>query len=240
MGQRGMPYAALGAGQIAAAHCSSAGRAAGECGAHAALSSGLAALEEARFVSASGEPVVVDVAEKVAMHRTPVLKAHLHGCPVTGRGAAAILCIGQSQLGIAAGGQPVSSQTLYRLGKLETALAGTTPIRNRCTRRRRWFFIRRRLCRPGELSGGQRAGSVACPLWTTAEARQVLLHSVSVRPQLESWHNLAAVHRRLGEEDLSRRAEHERDLIARQTGRQLADQATFCDGSIHRRLPKAE
>ena len=50
------------------------------------------------------------------------------------------------------------------------------------------------------------------------DARNLLQQSVSIRPHAEAWHNLAVVHHRLGEADLARRAEHERDRVSRQAG----------------------
>src|SRR5207245_2382677 len=45
------------------------------------------------------------------------------------------------------------------------------------------------------------------------EARQLLVHSVTTHPHVEGWHNLAVVHRRLGETDLAQRAEAERQFL---------------------------
>jgi len=56
-----------------------------------------------------------------------------------------------------------------------------------------------------------------------ADARRLLLHSVSVHPHVEGWHNLAIVHGRLGETDLAQRAEHERQLLARLGGKSSAE-----------------
>ena len=49
-----------------------------------------------------------------------------------------------------------------------------------------------------------------------AEARQVLLHSISLAPSATNWHNLAVVHGKLNETDLALRAEHESKLAAGQ------------------------
>jgi hypothetical protein len=47
------------------------------------------------------------------------------------------------------------------------------------------------------------------------EARQALVHSISTRPHAQGWQNLAIVHRRLGETELAKLAENERELIAK-------------------------
>jgi hypothetical protein len=41
------------------------------------------------------------------------------------------------------------------------------------------------------------------------------LHSVSIRPHEHGWLNLAVVHRRLGETELARLADNERQLLAK-------------------------
>jgi hypothetical protein len=48
------------------------------------------------------------------------------------------------------------------------------------------------------------------------DARQVLQHGVTVQPNPALWRNLAAVHRRLGEEQLARLAENEWRLAVQQ------------------------
>ena len=55
------------------------------------------------------------------------------------------------------------------------------------------------------------------------EARQLLVHSVTVHPHVEGWHNLATVHRRLGETELAQRAEGESQLLAQQAGKSSAN-----------------
>jgi hypothetical protein len=47
-----------------------------------------------------------------------------------------------------------------------------------------------------------------------ADARRLFQHSVAVKPHVEGWHNLAAVHRRLGEQELAKLAEGERTRLA--------------------------
>ena len=56
-----------------------------------------------------------------------------------------------------------------------------------------------------------------------AEARQLLIHSVTVHSNLEAWHNLSVVHRRLGEADLAQKANAEWQLLAKQTGKTRSD-----------------
>jgi hypothetical protein len=92
----------------------------------AALASGLAALREARdFASSTTAPgAVVNVAQTASTHRTPVLRSlpsQTEMSPVIAQQQ--YLAFAQSQLAIASGHQPVASQALYRLGRLQTSLA---------------------------------------------------------------------------------------------------------------------
>jgi hypothetical protein len=178
-------------------------------------------LEEARdFSSSANGPAVASVRDVVAMHRTPVLKSH----PEIGSLSPIVaqqqyFAFAQSQLAIAAGGQAVSSKTLYRLGKLQTALAAHDADPHSLHAPQAMVFHQAALSADqANYLAANELGVLLARYGQLTEARRVLVHSVSVRPQVESWHNLAAVHRRLGESDLSRRAEHERDQVARQAG----------------------
>ncbi len=223
MAERGMPYAgsaelikslqlvaqALDMQEGSALHATS-------------LASGLKALDEAGdFVSSTGSPAVVNVGEIVAMHQTPVLKSHPAAATLSPVAAQQqYFAYAQAQLAAAGGGQQVASQALYRLGKLQTALAAHDADPQALHAPQAIVFHQAALTTDAaNYLAANELGVLLARYGQLPEARSVLLHSVSVRPQIESWHNLAAVHKRLGEEDLSRRAENERDLLAKQLGR---------------------
>ena len=44
-------------------------------------------------------------------------------------------------------------------------------------------------------------------------AADQLVHSLSIRPQLETWHNLATVYRRMGQPEKAEQAEREREKL---------------------------
>jgi len=50
------------------------------------------------------------------------------------------------------------------------------------------------------------------------QARQLLLYSLRLRPHVQGWQNLAVVHRQLGEADLAKLADNERQLLAQKSG----------------------
>jgi hypothetical protein len=170
----------------------------------------------------------VNVGEIVSMHQTPVLKSHPTVATLSPVAAQQqYFAYAQAQLAMAAGGQQVASQALYRLGKLQTALAAHDADPQALHAPQAIVFHQAALTTDAaNYLAANELGVLLARYGQLPEARSVLLHSVSVRPQLESWHNLAAVHKRLGEEDLSRRAEHERDLLAKQLGRTAPQSAS--------------
>jgi hypothetical protein len=196
----------------------------------AALASGLTALDEARdFAASSARPdAIVNVADITASHRTAMLKTHPAAAslsPVVAQQQ--YFGFAQAQLAIAAGGQPVASLTLYRLGRLQSvqAMIDTDPQALHTAQAMVFHQAALAVDSANHLAANE-LGVLLARYGQLDDARRVLLHSVSVHPVMEAWHNLAAVHRRLGEGDLASRAEKERDLVAKQTGSSAARTAS--------------
>jgi len=192
-------------------------------GSHAAaLSRGLDALREARdFATApTALGTSANVAEVAATHRTALLRSaatSLEVPPVAAQQQ--YLAFAQSQLAVAGGNQPVASQTLYRLGRLQGALAAHNDDPQALHAPQAMVFHQAALSVEGtNYLAANELGVLLARYGQLEDARRLLLHSVSQHPQVETWQNLAAVHRRLGEGDLARRADAERDLLAKQTG----------------------
>ena len=185
----------------------------------AALESALAALEEVRdFASHTGRSGAIKISAVASTHRTPLVKtiaAKEALSPVVAQQL--YLGFAQAQLVTAAGGQAVSSKTLYRLGRVESLLAAHDGDSQAFHAPQAMVFFQSALATDG---GNYLAANELAVLLTRygqlAEARQLLLHSIAVHPHVEAWHNLAAVHHRLGEADLAQRAQGERDLLAKQ------------------------
>jgi Flp pilus assembly protein TadD len=184
-----------------------------------ALASGLMALEEARdFQSPPGQPAVVDARQVAGGHRTQVLQ-HLPGAVSPVVAQQQYFAHAQAQLAAAVGGERVASQTLYRLGKLETALAAHDDDRQAAHGPQAMVFHQAALSvDAANYLAANELGVLLARYGQLAEARRLLVHSVSLRPHAEGWHNLAVVHRRLGEDELAKRAEHERTLLAKKEG----------------------
>jgi hypothetical protein len=188
-------------------------------GVHAtALAAGLTALEEAgdfaKLAARPGEEI--KVAEIASGHRTPVLKGNMATAisPVVAQQQ--YFALAQSQLAIAAGGVPAASQTLYRLGRLHSGLAATNSESQSLHTPQAMVFHQAALATDGaNYLAANELGVMLARFGQLPDARRLLLHSVTVHPHVEGWHNLAVVHQRLGEADLAVRAEHERDLVAK-------------------------
>jgi hypothetical protein len=185
----------------------------------AALESALAALEEVRdFASHTGRVGTVKICEIATTHRTPLVKSPMANealSPVVAQQL--YLGFAQAQLVTAASGQAVSSKTLYRLGRVESLLAAHDGDSQALHAPQAMVFFQSALATDGaNYLAANELAVLLTRYGQLVEARQLLLHSIAVHPHVEAWHNLAAVHQRLGEADLAQRAQGERDLLAKQ------------------------
>jgi tetratricopeptide (TPR) repeat protein len=191
-----------------------------------ALNAGMMALSEAREFAATnvrgGEPV--NIGAIAAGHRTPVLRSH------TGTELSPVVAqqqyfgYAQNQLAVAAGNVAAGSQILYRLGRLQTAMAAHDTDPQALREPQAIVFHQAALATDrGNWLAANELGVLYARYGQLAEARQLLIHSVTVHSNLEGWHNLSVVHRRLGEADLAQKASTEWQLLAKQTGKTRSD-----------------
>jgi hypothetical protein len=187
----------------------------------AALAAGLTALEEARDFSAQaahpGE--AIDVAAVAATHRTPLLQrtASTPLSPVIAQQQ--YLAQAHTHLATAAGGTIAGSQILYRLGRLQTAMAAHDADPFALHGPQSIVFHQAALdSDAANWLAANELGVLFARYGQLSDARRLLLHSVTIHPHIEGWQNLAVVHRRLGESDLAQRAEQESRMLAQRTG----------------------
>jgi tetratricopeptide (TPR) repeat protein len=189
--------------------------------AHAtALTAGLTALEEARDFAASGSQKGggTNVAAIAATHQT---KLPTPIAPGVGPVAAQQQYFGfaQNQLMIAAGGLPASSDILYRLGRLQTALAAHDNDSTTLHGPQALVFHQAALATDANnWLAANELGVLYVRYGQLPQARQLLVQSVTLHPHRQGWQNLAVLHRRLGENDLAQRAEAEIQLLDKQQG----------------------
>jgi tetratricopeptide (TPR) repeat protein len=184
-------------------------------GSHAAaLAAALTALKEADdFAQAPGRGGPTDVATIARGHRTSLVQGARDLPPVVAQQQ--YFNFAQQQLAAAAGREPAASQALYTLGKIQMALASQSSQWQSLDGPRALIYFQAALAvDERNYLAANELGVLLARYGQWAEARRALLHSVTTRPHAEGWHNLAVVHRRLGETDLARLADNERQLLA--------------------------
>lgn len=181
----------------------------------AALAAGLTALCEAEdFSVGSGQDLSVARARQIAgSHKTAILPASGDISPAVAQQQ--YFAFAQQQLAFAAGGEPAASRSLYTLGKIQLAMLGSAGPKSPVGQARAlvWFQASLAADSRNHLAANE-LGVLLARYGQLDAARRALLHSLSIHPQVETWHNLAAVHERLGEAELARLAENERRMLA--------------------------
>lgn len=194
-----------------------------------ALSTGLTAIEEARdFATQASAPTNATQVRVIAEgHRTKAFGQSdaVPTSPVAAQQA--YLGLAQSQFIAAAGQVPAASQVLYRLGRLETAMAAHDADPLALHAPQAVVFHQAALATDGgNWLAMNELGVLYARYGQLNSAKQLLLASVQAHPHVEGWQNLAAIHRRLGETDLAKRAESERQGLAARPGASAASSST--------------
>jgi len=183
-----------------------------------ALSAGLTALQEAREFSGITGRESSNVGEISGTHRTvlPIALLPNSGALITQQ---QYFAYAQSELVFAAGQVSAASEILYRLGRLETAMAAHDTDPQALHGPQAIVFHQAALATDSKnWLAANELGVIYARFGQLPEAKQFLIQSIAIRPHREGWHNLAVVHQRLGETDLARRAAAERQLVERQVG----------------------
>jgi tetratricopeptide (TPR) repeat protein len=185
-----------------------------------ALAAGLTALREAEDFSLElgRDPAGIRVGDIARSHKTALLHVVGDVSPVVAQQQ--YFTFAQQQLAISVAGDPAASRSLYTLGKIQTALPGAAgPDSSLAGPRAMVWFQAALAADPRNHLAANELGVLLARYGQLPGARQALLHSISVQPQVETWHNLAVVHQRLGEAELARLAENERRLLAQRDPR---------------------
>lgn len=124
----------------------------------------------------------------------------------------------QQRLADACGNQTIASRALFAWGKVEMAenkkTGGDHPLNEP---KAMALYQASLMVDARNQRAANELGVALAQYGQLADARDVLVHSVLTSPTRESWQNLAAVHQRLGEHELAKRARYESELIARRT-----------------------
>jgi hypothetical protein len=182
-----------------------------------ALARAFRALDEAGDFQPSGTGFEsnLDMAMLVAGHQTTVLKNEDFGKVTPLVGLQRYYTYAQQQFIIAGGEMPAASAALYGLGRLQTlmgrpSLGGLSEAAPQAM----VFHQAAVMIDGANYKSANELGVLLARYGQLAAAREMLVHSVRVSPQVQSWQNLAKVHEKLGEADLARKAMHEAQLVA--------------------------
>ncbi len=187
------------------------------------LARGMQALEEADDFVPRGTQLEgnLNLSAIVVVHKTPVLHDEDLSDMTPLVALQRYYTYAQDQFAKACGGEPVASRALYGIGKLHTELGGQSGDASRLNGPKAMAFHQAALIvEPKNHRAANELGVLLARYGQLDEARNVLLQSLRTKQLPEAWHNLAVVHKRLGETDLADRAEYEYQLA---TGREKAD-----------------
>lgn len=176
------------------------------------LAAGLRALDESdAFIADRGElEADLSVAAIVSAHRTLALKGQVVESMAPLAARRAYYTYAQEQLAAAVGGEPVGSMALFALGRLHGVLAEQKSVIVPGAESKAIVFHQAAmLVSPENPLAANELGVLLARAGRCEEARDWLIHSAKLSPLPATWHNLAVVHRRLGEAKLAAAAADE-------------------------------
>ena len=213
-----------------------------------ALAAALTAMEEADDFTPTKAGAAVNPGDMIRAHQTPVLKR------IDAARLAPLTCsqhyfaYAQQQLAQATGGQAAAASPLSLLGMVHGHLAGeSSGGRSSHTARAIVFHQATLAIDPKHHRSANELGVLWARCGEWAAARAVLLTSLQSQPTPSAWHNLAAVHERLGEKELAQLARNEARLLAPKTPAEAGmpsvewvDPATFAAKTPADAIPAGE
>jgi hypothetical protein len=206
-----------------------------------ALAAGMRAMSEAEDFVVRGSRLEseLDMATLVAAHRTPVVRESLAGrsgptsvTPLEAQNR--YYTYAQQQLATATAGLPVGGIALYGLGKIHTTLAvADSDARTLEEPQAMTLYQAALLADPGNPLAAHELGVMLARHQRNDEALAMLQHSATIASLPETWKNLAVLHARRGETDLSRRAAEEaKNAQARLSGAKPASHPALARSSV--------
>jgi tetratricopeptide (TPR) repeat protein len=185
--------------------------------AHArAAKAGLTALRETKDFVPSDTPhdIEINLSQLATTHQTPVLKK------VDTRGMSRAEALQRyhtyatQQLTFAGGRSSIASSALYGLGRAETVTTAGASTRNPLGSPNAMAFYQAALqVDPQNYMASNELGVLMARYGDLEGAGAQFTHSISVKPQAETWHNLATVYRRMGQPESANRADQEREKL---------------------------
>lgn len=185
--------------------------------AHArAAKAGLTAIAEAKdFVTTdSVYDVEINLSQFATIHRTPVLK-ELDATKLTRATALQRYhSFATTQLAFAGGHSEIASSALYGLGRAESTTTAGSGVHNPLGGPNAIAFYQASLIvNPQNYIASNELGVLMARYGDLSAAQEQFIHSLTVHPQPETWHNLAAVLRANGQNDKAAQADLEREKL---------------------------
>ena len=185
-----------------------------------ALAAALTALDEADdFVPAAGTSAVhLDVARRIASHRTPVLVENRE--VTAAKALESYFTYAQEQFATATGDSVAGSTALSALGKLYSTMADEpAPLVRNGRVKARVLQQAALTSRPDNWAAANELAVLLARDRRWNDARAWLQHSLDVYPTSEAWSNLAVVHHSLGDASSAQRCRGEAAALAQQLQR---------------------
>ncbi len=118
--------------------------------------------------------------------------------------------LARAQLAVAVADVPLSAEALFALGKMQPLMNDDGEATAALKAARSLVFFQVALqAEPGHARAANELGVTLAKIGRWEEAREVLRQAVATAPSREIWHNLAAVHAKLGETRLAELAKAE-------------------------------
>jgi tetratricopeptide (TPR) repeat protein len=185
--------------------------------AHArAVQAGLTAIEETKdFVPAdTPHDIEINLAQLAATHQTPVLKNVDTTRMTRAEALQSYHTFATQQLAFAGARSTIASSALYGLGRSASiTIAGASARNPLGAPNAMALYQAALLVDPQNYMASNELGVLMARYGDLEGAASQLLHSVSVRPQVETWHNLATVYRRMGQPKKAEQAEGESEKL---------------------------
>jgi hypothetical protein len=208
-----------------------------------ALATGLTALKESGDFTRPASPrSELDVARIVAGHRTTILKDRPLDMVSATLAAQRYYTFAREQLALAANQEPCGSMALFGLAKLSLGPpTGGTGRSLEAIGRGMALYQAALLANPQNYRAGNELGVLLAENGDLQQAREVLIHAVTVSPQLATWQNLSVVHTHLGERQLADRAAQQARALTQASPSNNGPNVQWLDAeSFNRTTPLAD
>jgi tetratricopeptide (TPR) repeat protein len=181
-----------------------------------AVKAGLKAIEETKdFVPAdTANDITVNVQQIAIAHQTPVLK-NADGVRLTRAEALQRYHLfATQQLAYAGGNSPIGSQALYGLGRAQSVNTAGAGTRNPLAGPNAIALYQAALIvDPKNYMACNELGVLMARYGDLEAAENQFVHSLAIKPQPETWHNLATVYRGMGQTNKASQAEQEKEKL---------------------------